>query len=175
MIPSIRKEHKQFSPLWYLSDAPLLTALFKPGLFLVENSVLIGDLRQRLLPLILSKVQETVIHSLAKDTPYYIFVIFFINESLQLTQVRVEWNVNKRCIFTSCNMCILNGVFSKIINSFSSLFIKFIMFLYKFPENMIRKDDRFKITLLSLLINSKYDNASRHLSQLWNLSETYEI
>ena len=56
LISSKRKEHKQFSPLWYLSHAPLLIASFQPELLLVDDSVVIGDLRQLVLTLVLLKV-----------------------------------------------------------------------------------------------------------------------
>ena len=47
------------------------------------------------------------------------------------------------------------------------------MFLSKFPENI---DDEFRITLLSLLINFKYNNASTKARQSFtaNLSERYD-
>ena len=67
LISSMRKEYKQFSLLWYFSHAPLLSALFEPKLLLVDDSVLIGDLRQPVLTLVLVKVPSTVTHSVAED------------------------------------------------------------------------------------------------------------
>ena len=67
LISSIRKEHKQLSPLSYLSHALLLIALFESELLLVDDSVVMGDLRQPVLTLVLLKVPQTVTHSLAED------------------------------------------------------------------------------------------------------------
>ena len=63
--------------------------------------------------------------------------------------------------------------FSKVIYNSSASFKKFIMFLSKFPENI---DNEFKITLLSLLINFKYNNASTKAPPSFtaNLSERYD-
>ena len=173
LISSIRKEHKQFSPLWYLSHVLLLIALFESELLLGDDSVVIGDLRQPVLTLVLLKVPQTVTHSLAEDVCFESRLLLFLHTKYSSYSLSIKASNSLRFgvtfmltrgIPSLAAICASSTVsYSKVINSSSSPFIKSIMFLSKFSENI---DDEFKIALLSLLINIKYDKRIRHLPRL---------